>query len=449
MTTVSSHTPFHAPGRGRSVFIETYGCQMNVADSQLMQGILEGSGYVKADSLEAADVILINTCAVRERAEERVISRVNSLKPIKDSNPSLVLAVCGCMAEHLKDTLFERAPMIDIVVGPDAYRRLPDLIDASAGGDSIVDVALDKNETYEGVADTKVDGINGWISIQRGCDKFCTFCIVPFVRGRERGTPPREVLRQARALVEQGAVELTLLGQTVNSYKYEDVDFADLLGAVETIEGIRRIRFTSPYPLDFSPKLIKHMAASPLVMPHVHLPLQSGSDRVLEVMKRGHTYETFKTLVGDLRSAMPTLGMTTDIIVGFPGETDDDFEQTLAAVEEIRFDSAFMFYYSERSNTYASRHLPDDVPMETKKARLARLIKAQEAISAEIFESMLGTTHEVMVNGPSRRSDDDLVGKTPCFKSVVFPRAEGVREGDVVSVQVERTTSHTLIGKIV
>jgi tRNA-2-methylthio-N6-dimethylallyladenosine synthase len=442
---------FHAPGLGRRVFIETYGCQMNVADSQLMRGILEGSGYRAARSAEDADIILVNTCAVRERAEERVVARLQNLNPHKRRRPDVVLGVTGCMAEHLKGSLAERAPMVDLIVGPDAYRRLPQLLADAAGDELIVDVKLDKSETYEGVADSRVDGVHGWITVQRGCDKFCTFCIVPFVRGRERGCPPREVLRQARALAEQGAREVTLLGQTVNSYRYEGVDFADLLDAVSQIEGIERIRFTSPYPLDFSPKLIRTMAANPKVMPHVHLPLQSGSDAVLEAMKRGHDVATYRALVADLRAAMPDIGITTDIIVGFPTETAEDFEATLALVREVRFDSAFMFLYSERSNTAAAKHLPDVVPLDEKKARLERLIAEQERISAEINQGLIGAEVELLVTGPSRRDDDMWMGRTPSFKTTLFPvGAESGAEpvpGTLARVRVAESTSHTLRGE--
>ena len=448
MATEQNH--FHAPGLGRRVFIETYGCQMNVADSQLMGGILETSGYLKADSLEEADVILVNTCAVRERAEDRVISRVSSMKPFKTANPDLVLGVTGCMAEHLREQLLERAPVIDLIVGPDAYRRLPQLIDNVSSGHPIIDVKLDRSETYDGVADTKVDGIHGWVTIQRGCDKFCTFCIVPFVRGRERSCAPREVLRQTRALAAQGAREVTLLGQTVNSYRYEDVDFADLVQSVSEIDGIERIRFTSPYPLDFPDKLIKTIATNPKVMPYIHLPVQSGSDPVLASMKRGHTVAEYLELVDSLRSQIAGLSLSTDLIVGFPGESDADFQKTMDLVRAIRFDSAFMFLYSERSHTAAKKSLPDDVPMATKKARLQELISVQEAISQEVNDALIGSEVDVLVTGPSRRSETDFCGRTATFKTTIFPvsSVDAAPPGSVVRVRVESATSHTLKGSL-
>jgi tRNA-2-methylthio-N6-dimethylallyladenosine synthase len=433
----------------KRVFIETYGCQMNVADTQLMGGLLAEAGYERVPSAAEADVILVNTCAVREHAEERVLARLDSLSSRKRERPDLVMGVTGCMAEHLRDQLRERAPYVDLVFGPDAYRRLPSALALAQAGHPVVDVRLDKEETYEGAA-SRVEGINGWISIQRGCDKFCTFCIVPFVRGRERSSAPRDVLRQARELVAQGARELTLLGQTVNSYRYEDVDFADLLVAVARVEGVERLRFTSPYPLDFSERLIRVMAEEPKVMPHVHLPLQSGCDEVLERMKRGHTVAQYLALVRALRDAVQGLALTTDVIVGFPDESEASFERTLDVVEEVRFDSAFMFLYSQRSHTYASRHLPDSVPGPEKKARLQRLIERQEAISASVNAELVGRTVPVLVTGRSRRSEAHLTGKSDTFKSTVFPRdpaRPALGPGDLVDVVVERTTSHTLLGR--
>ncbi|MEO1270251.1 MAG: tRNA (N6-isopentenyl adenosine(37)-C2)-methylthiotransferase MiaB, partial [Myxococcota bacterium] len=336
--------PDAAPGlRPRRVYIETYGCQMNVADSELMAGILTHQGYDAAVRPEEADVILINTCAVRERAEERVLGRAATLNGIKKERPDLLLGICGCMAEHLRETLQERAPYVDLIIGPDAYRRLPSLIEQAvraSGDEPAIDVRLDKAETYEGLTPLRREGVNGWITIQRGCDKFCTFCIVPFTRGRERGVAPREILRQARQLVEQGARAVTLLGQTVNSYRYEEVDFADLLKAVAQVEGLERIRFTSPYPVDFTPKLIETMASEPKVCPYIHLPVQSGSDAILSTMRRGHTIGQYRQLVADLRAAIPNLALSTDIIVGFPGESDEDYQKTVELIEEVRYDFA-------------------------------------------------------------------------------------------------------------
>jgi tRNA-2-methylthio-N6-dimethylallyladenosine synthase len=344
-------------GQDRKVYIETYGCQMNVADSELMGGVLLGHGFQTARTLDEADIILINTCAVREKAEERVLGRLADLSGYKTRKRGVMIGVCGCMAEHLRDKLIEAAPYVDLVVGPDSYRRLPELLAQAAqeNADPVVDIRLDREETYEGLTPVRQEGIRGWVTIQRGCDKFCTFCIVPFTRGRERGVPPREVLRQVRELAARGVPEITLLGQTVNSYKHDGADFADLLRAVVQVEGVERVRFTSPYPIDFTPKLIETIASEPKVCKYLHLPVQSGSDRVLAEMKRGYTLAEYNDLIAQIRAAMPQAALSTDIIVGFPNETEEDFQQTLDLLRLHRFDFAYMFKYSPRDPTYAAR----------------------------------------------------------------------------------------------
>lgn len=432
--------------RPKKVWIETYGCQMNVADTELMFGGLLERGYEAAERLDEADVVLLNTCAVREKAEERIFGRVSQLLRFKYTNPDLVLGVTGCMAEHLKDAIHERAPYVDLIVGPDAYRRLPELIDATGAGDPVVDVRLDKSETYEGMSPARGDGVSGWVTIQRGCDKFCTFCIVPYTRGRERGTSPREVLRQARELAEMGYREVTLLGQTVNSYVYEDVDFADLLRAVASVDGLQRVRYTSPYPVDFSDKLIRTLAELDNVPNYLHLPVQSGADSMLERMKRGYTVAEFRAIVDSLRHHMPDVAISTDIIVGFPDETDAEYEATLALVEEVGFDFAFTFAYSEREGTYASKRIPDTVPDEVKKARLQRLIELQEAISLRKHRAWIDREVEVLVQGPARRGDG-WFGKSADFKTTVFDPGAEVRAGDLVRVAVSNATAHALYGK--
>ena len=433
----------------RRVWIETYGCQMNVADTELMFGQLRGTGYEIAERLDEADVILLNTCAVREKAEERIYGRASQLLRFKYTRPDLVLGITGCMAEHLKDRIIERAPYVDLVVGPDAYRRLPDLLDQVGGEHPVIDTRLDKNETYEGLVASRGEGVSGWITIQRGCDKFCTFCIVPYTRGRERGTPPREVLRQARELAAMGYREVTLLGQTVNSYRYEDVDFADLLRAVAEVDGIDRIRYTSPYPVDFTPKLIETLAELDKVPNYLHLPVQSGSDDVLDRMKRGYSVADFERIVTDLRAAMPDIALSTDIIVGFPDETDDDYARTADLVERIGFDFAFLFAYSERDGTYASKRIPDTIPTAVKKERLQRVIALQEASSARRYAARVGSTVDVLVEGPSKRNPDHRFGKSGDFKTTVFPAVPGADAGALVTVDVESASSHSLFGRAV
>ena len=434
----------------RKVFIETYGCQMNVADSELMGGILKQRGYGAAATMEEADVIVVNTCAVREKAEERVFGRLSQLLQYKQRKPELVLGVAGCMAEHLKGKIVERAPYVDLVIGPDAYRRLPELIGEKVeqSEDAAIDVRLDKGETYEGLKPERSEGTSGWITVQRGCDKFCTFCIVPFVRGRERGVPPREILTQARDLAAEGFREVTLLGQTVNSYRYEGSDFADLLEAVVQIEGIERVRFTSPYPIDFTTKLIQTMARHESICEYLHLPVQSGSEPILKRMRRGYTRVEFERLIEEIREAMPGCALSTDVIVGFPGETEQDFELTMELMRQVRFDFAYLFKYSERSGTFAARKLKDDLPEKVKKRRLKEIITLQEAISAEVFATRVGQTYRVMAIGPSKKSDEEWCGRTDDFKMTIFPYREGMREGDMVDVKVTRCTSHTLMGEL-
>ncbi|MBN1947524.1 MAG: tRNA (N6-isopentenyl adenosine(37)-C2)-methylthiotransferase MiaB [Bradymonadales bacterium] len=430
------------------LFIETYGCQMNLADSLLMAGILNAAGYRRVDAPHQADVILLNTCAVRQHAENRVLSRLDQLKPLKRSHPKLVLAVCGCMAQHLKERLLARAPWIDLLVGPDGYRHLPALIDQAIAGAPVLQLGRDRHETYDQTAPLLADGCSGWLPVQRGCNRFCTFCVVPYVRGRERSSSPRQVLKEARALAEQGAREITLLGQTVNSYAYQGVSLADLLEALSQIETVWRLRFTSPYPLDFTDRLIETIATNPKVMPHLHLPLQSGSDPVLVRMNRGYRVDQYLGLVERLRQAVPRLALSTDLIVGFPGETDQDFQRTLDLVAQLRFDSAFMFAYSHRPGTVASRRLPDDVPLPVKKDRLQRLIDLQEAISRKVNQAYLDKRVRVLVSGRSRRDPSHWVGKTETFKTTVFSDPqETPRIGDLVTIQVQHCTSHTLIGQ--
>lgn len=431
------------------VFIETYGCQMNVADSELMYGVLKDSGYQLADSVDEADVVLINTCAIREKAEERIYGRASQLLRHKYERPELVLGITGCMAEHLKEKIVERAPYVDVVVGPDAYRRLPQLLDDAGENDPIIDVRLDRRETYEGLPPSRRDGVSGWLTIQRGCDKFCTFCIVPYVRGRERGTSPREVLRQARDLSAMGYKEVTLLGQTVNSYRYEDVDFADLLRAVHEVEGIERIRYTSPYPIDFSDKLIATLAELDKVPNFLHLPLQSGSNKVLAHMERGYSVEDFEDIVERLRAAMPDIALSTDVIVGFPDESDEEFEETLEAMRRFQFDSAFMFAYSEREGTVASKKIPDSIPEAVKKERLQRLIALQNEISTEKHHARIGKVERVLIEGPGKRGPDHWLGRTEHFKNTLVPAFDGIAAGQMLNVRIDRATSHSLYGTVV
>jgi tRNA-2-methylthio-N6-dimethylallyladenosine synthase len=417
---------------------------MNVADSEVVKGILAEAGYQGTDSPDSADVILINTCAIREHAEERVLGRLTDLYRFKSKKPDLVIGVLGCMSKHLGPVITEKAPYVDFVVSPDGYRRLPDLIGRD-GDEPFLDLRLDKREIYSEVDPVREEGINGWITIMRGCDKFCTFCVVPYVRGRERSIPPEEILRQARNLSEEGFKEVTLLGQTVNGYHYNGTDFADLLNLVSEIEGIERIRFTSPHPSDFSEKDIDIIAKNRKVCNHIHLPVQSGSDRILERMKRTYTRLEYLNLVRKFRERIPRVSLTTDFIVGFCGERIEDFENTLDLVQEVRFDSAFMFKYSQRSLTTAYREYEDDVPEEEKESRLRELIHLQESVSLDVNQSLVGEDVDVLVEGLSRKDEYKNYGRTDNFKTVVFP-GNDEKPGDMVIVKVKSATSHTLFG---
>ncbi len=435
-----------APGAPR-VYLETHGCQMNVADSDLLVGILTTAGYQRVERPEDADVVVVNTCAVREKAETKVLARAHELGALKRKRPGMVLSIVGCMAEHLKEGLAGSAP-VDVIAGPDSYRRMPELLAAArarATGDApVVDVRLDKAETYEGLSGAEGgDGVSGFVTIQRGCDKFCTFCVVPFTRGRERGVAPREVLRQVRDFAERGYKEVVLLGQTVNSYAWEDVTFAELLRAVAQVDGIERVRFTSPYPVDFTDDVIAALAEEPRLCKYVHLPVQSGSDDVLARMRRGYTVADYLAIVARLRAAMPTIALSTDILSGFSGETEADHQATLAIMREVRFDSAFMFAYSERDLTFAAKKLPDDVTPEVKQRRLSEIIALQERISAEVFAAHVGTAQQVLVHQASRRDPTQMVGRTDGFKSVILPSGVG-QPGDLVDVTIARSTMATL-----
>jgi tRNA-2-methylthio-N6-dimethylallyladenosine synthase len=431
---------------------------MNVADSDLIGSVLAEAGYAPAARADEADVIVINTCAIREKAEERVIARAGELGTLKRRRPGTVLAIVGCMAEHLKDGLAARVAAVDVIAGPDSYRRLPELLarsrealtaptpvpTAPATAGPVVDVRLDKAETYEGLSGAVGgDGVSGFVTIQRGCDKFCTFCVVPFTRGRERGTPPREVLRQVRELAAAGYREVMLLGQTVNSYRWDDVTFAELLRAVARVDGIERVRFTSPYPVDFTDDVIAAIAEEPKLCKYVHLPVQSGSDAVLERMRRGYTIADYRAIVAALRRAIPDIALSTDVLTGFSGETEDDHQATLAVMREVRFDSAFMFAYSERDLTFASRKLPDDIAPAIKQRRLSEIVQLQERISAAVFAAHVGRRERVLVHGPSKRDPAQLMGRTDGFKTVILPAGVGAI-GHVVDVTIARANMATL-----
>jgi len=424
-----------------TVYIETYGCQMNLADTETIRGHLGRSGYRAVADPGEADVILLNTCAIREHAEERVFGRLGALARYKQQRPHVQIGLAGCMAQHFRDHLLEKTPHLDFVAGPDAYRRLPSLL----AGDPFVDVRLDGAETYADLAPQRDAGVRAWITVMRGCDKFCTFCIVPYVRGRERSVPAEAVLEQVREVAREGFREVVFLGQTVNAYRHGETDFGELLQATATVDGIERIRFTSPHPSDMSDSVLDAMANCAKVCPQLHLPVQSGSDPVLARMERGYTVGEYRALVDRLRERVPGIALSTDIIVGFPGESENDFESTLALMRDVAYDSAFLFKYSRRSHTKAGKW-EETVSEEEKGRRLQLVIAEQERISAERNRAQLGDVVQVLVEGPARRREGWIAGKTAHFKTAVFASAECV-PGRLVDVIVEDCTAHTLIGR--
>jgi len=432
---------------GKRIYIETYGCQMNVSDTELMEGVLRRDGYVRALEPETADVILLNTCAIRDHAEARVLGRLSQLSYYKTKRPDMLLGVTGCMAKHLSEKLLDKLPYVDMVLGPDSYRRMGDII-REAADEPALDVRLDRDEDYLGMDPLRTEGTNAWITIMRGCDKFCTFCIVPYVRGRERSVGAEEIVRQAEQAAEEGFRQVTLLGQTVNSYRDGDTDFSDLLMALARVEGVRRIRFTSPHPSDFDQKFIDTMAAEPKICKYLHLPVQSGSDRVLAEMKRNYTVSDYLSLVERVRLAMPSIRLSTDVIVGFPGESADDFDETMKLVERVGFDFAFLFKYSEREGTAAHRQLADTVTEEEKAERLQAVIALQNRVSEAVNQEQIGKIEQVLVQGDARKGDGMAVGKTDGFKTVVFPRGNAVTN-QFTDVRITGATMRTLSGEVV
>ena len=427
----------------KRVYIETYGCQMNVADSELMFGVLGREGYLRVEKPEEADVILVNTCAVRDNAEQRVIGRVGELQ--RHKRPGDVLGVVGCMAQRLGPALLAQVPRVDLVVGPDAYRNLPDLIGLAYGGQRVSDTEFRSWEHYEDVPAVREKGPTAFVTVQRGCDYRCTFCIVPQTRGPERSRRLADVQREVRDLVEQGTTEVTLLGQTVNSYHDGEHDFADLLRSVGSVDGLRRIRFTSPYPTDFTPRVIEAIATTAAVCEHIHLPAQSGSNAVLKRMLRRYTRERYLEVVEELRRAVPGITLSTDIIVGFPGETEDQFEATLSLVTQADFDDAYTFKYSVRAGTPAVR-LTDHVADEVASVRLARLIETVRSNVRRKNMARIGETHEVLVERPARRGDL-LLARTRTNQLVLLD-LPATAIGEYHSVRLTGTTGSTFTGAV-
>ena len=427
-----------------TVYIETYGCQMNVADSELMYGKLVAHGYAPVDAPDGADVILVNTCAIRENAETRVIGRLGELR--RFMKPDTIVGVTGCMAQRLGARVLDQARHVSLVVGPDGYRALPALLDGARRGEKFTATDFDLEEHYEDVVARRFEGVKAWIPVQRGCDYRCTYCIVPFTRGPERSRKLADVVREVQQVVEQGLSEVVLLGQTVNSYHDGAHDFADLLRAVGTVDGIRRVRYTSPHPNDFSDRVIAAMAETPSVCEHVHLPMQSGSTSMLKRMLRRYTREEYLDCVARLRAAMPGLGLTTDIIVGFPGETDEEFADTLSLCREVRFDDAFTFKFSPREGTPATR-MPAEwtIPDAVMDARYTELLNTIRSISREKNMGRLGERMEVMVEKEARKGGELMQARSRDFKTVLVPGGPELI-GTYMTVELTGTTGATFTG---
>ena len=429
----------------KTYYIETYGCQMNVYDSELVSNMMKLSGYKKTDDLSVADAIFLNTCSIREKAEETVHNRLKNFQHLKRKNPSMLIGVLGCMAQNLKDVLLEDKPYVDIILGPDSYRNLPKIIkDRTETSDHLVDTKLSKFEIYDDLFPARTKGVNSWVSIMRGCDKFCTFCIVPFTRGRERSRPIDSIIKEVEDGVQSGFVEFTLLGQNVNSYKTPNGKFPVLLDRVAQIEGVKRLRFTSPHPKDVDDHMLEVMAKHKNICNQVHLPLQAGSDRILKRMNRSYTSSEFLILVNKIKKYIPDCTLTTDVIVGFPGETEDEFLDTLSIIEKVKFNFAYMFKYSSRPGTKAAQY-EEQIEEDIKQDRLERLINLQLKNTLMQNRSLIGKTVKVLVEKVSKKSENQWSGRTEGGMWVIFDR-NNENIGEVVNIRIDDARGVSLFG---
>ncbi len=435
-------------GAGRKLFIETYGCQMNVGDSEIVVSIMQQHGYIYTDRAEEADVVLINTCSIRDNAEQRIWGRLSEMRRLRKQRPSLVVGVIGCMAERLKEQLIEGGHGVDVVAGPDAYRDLPKLVREAEAGGKGVNVMLSQEETYAEIAPVRLDrnGVGAFIAIMRGCNNYCSYCVVPYTRGVERSRDAATIVREARELFDNGYREVTLLGQNVNSYRTGDVDFPALLRMVAEISPLLRVRFATSHPKDISDRLLETMASMPNICRAIHLPAQSGSSEMLRRMNRKYTREWYLDRVAAIRRYMPDCAITTDLIAGFSGETEQEHLETLSLMREVGYDFAYMFKYSERPGTFAQRNMADDVPDEVKTRRLSEIIELQNTLSEQSNRRDIGKEFEILVECTSKRSEQQLSGRTSQNKMVVFDRGTH-RAGDYVRVRITGCSSATLFGE--
>ena len=437
---------FDKPENNKKVYVETYGCQMNFSDTEIVMSVLSDSGYNEAGSIEDSDVILLNTCSIRDNAEKKIFNRLTHLKRYKKKNPNRVIGILGCMAERLRADIIEKTGYVDLIVGPDEYRKIPVLLESIADtGKRGIAVKLSKSETYDDIMPVRKEGVTAWITVMRGCDKFCTFCVVPFTRGRERSRKTDSITDEAKKLFGEGIKEITLLGQNVNSFNDGGKDFADLLKATALAVPRMRIRYITSHPYDCSPKLLETMAEFGNVCNYIHLPVQSGSERILKLMNRLYSVEQYLKVLNNAKKLMPGIGLSTDIIAGFPTETEDDHKLTLELMEEAEYDSAYTFAYSPRENTKAYR-MEDDVDEETKQRRLEEIITLQRKISARINRKLTGFRKELLLENVSKKSADFMMGRTDCNKTVIVPK-NGHKAGDFVNVLINSANSATLFGE--
>ena len=435
-------------GSGRKLYIETYGCQMNVGDSEIVVSIMQQEGFRYTESLEEADIVLINTCSIRDNAEQRIWGRLSEMRRMRKQKPSLIVGIIGCMAERLKEELTKGGTGVDIVAGPDAYRDLPRLVREVDNGAAGVNVELSKEETYAEIAPVRLDknGVSAFIAIMRGCNNYCSYCVVPYTRGIERSRDAQTIVAEARTLFENGYREVTLLGQNVNSYRTGDVDFPELLRLVAEISPLLRVRFATSHPKDISDKLLETMASMPNICKAIHLPAQSGSTAMLKRMNRKYTREWYLERVAAIRRYMPDCAITTDLIAGFAHETEEEHKETLTLMQEVGYDFAYMFKYSERPGTFAQRNLGDDIPEDVKTRRLTEIIDLQNRLSEESNKRDVGKEFEILVECTSKRSDQQLSGRTSQNKMVVFDRGNH-NVGDYVRVRITGCSSATLFGE--
>ncbi len=439
----------------QKLYIETYGCQMNVNDSEIVVSILAENNYATTDDIKEADLILINTCSIRDNAEQRIRGRLTLFRQEKKRKPDLIIGIIGCMAERIKEKLLEQEKLVDIIVGPDAYRDLPNLLQQVEDGQKAVNVLLSREETYADISPVRyaANGVSAFVSIMRGCDNMCSYCVVPFTRGRERSRDVKSILREVGELVDNNFKEVTLLGQNVDKYKFEQengavLNFASLLKVVaETYPNIR-VRFSTSYPQDMNDEVLETMASHKNICKHIHLPVQSGSTRILDLMKRGYSQEWYLNRIDAIKRIIPDCDISTDIISGFCTETEDDHKETLKVMETVGYDFAFMFKYSERPNTFAARKFEDDVPEDIKTRRLNEIIALQQVLSEKANASKVGKVFEVLIEGTSKKSPNDLFGRSSQNNTIVFPK-KTYKKGDLVNVKVLKHTSATLIGEIV